>query len=118
LNTKDNLWTEGTHNFTRQEIIDYGYESLFNHFGWTVPNSCFCRRTDNYDYGRDSSSGLCTQCIAMPVSPGFSYNFAACKSTDWCEENCSVSTSTLDILRTSDIDSSAEIFLDSNAFAP
>lgn len=88
LNTKENTWT-GTKTFTQQEMLNLGYQVLFDHFGWEIPNSCTCHQPmDNYSFGMGYGSGLCQDCIALPAASGLDYNFAACKSTQWCDQNC------------------------------
>ncbi len=91
LHTKEFLW--GTDelgqqkSFTKQEIIDKGYEELFTHLGKSIPiNGCLCQRPITNSTFSDGY--LCYDCKTVQ-GIGMDWAFSVCNGSAWCDANCS-----------------------------
>lgn len=76
--------------FTREEIIQFGYDALFDYFGWEIPESCVCSRSmfdpyvyDHNDFGGAYSPGVCRECV-----PAGRNGYSVCRVSDWCFSQC------------------------------
>lgn len=84
VNAKDNIWPERSKPQTFDRAALEQYHSLFEQFGYAVPDSCTCTSDmlpNKSNYGMGYSDGSCRECVALP-------HFSACKKVDWCEQNC------------------------------
>lgn len=102
--TKDNMWGDpglksDPATFTKAEMQPY--EPLFNQFGYSIPDSCTCKRSMFHPYMESFGMGYtpdehyyCRNCTLVSTDTTQpSYYFSACTKSDWCDKNCS-STST------------------------
>lgn len=88
INGKSNMWEDNGTAFTKQEIIDAGYQEMFDYFGFTIPDDgCTCDRSmysakGTFGEGYTNDSSYCRGCIMLPNG------MSACTVSDWCDNNC------------------------------
>ena len=97
LHTKEFLWgKEGLPSekqFTKQEIINKGFESLFTHLSESIPNEgCYCQRPLTNSTFADGY--VCYDCIPvqgknLEGNESMDWEFSVCKGSAWCDANCS-----------------------------
>jgi hypothetical protein len=97
LHTKEFLWgKEGLPSekqFTKQEIINKGFESLFTHLSKSIPNEgCYCQRPLTNSTFADGY--ICYDCIPvqgknLEENESMDWEFSVCKGSAWCDANCS-----------------------------
>jgi hypothetical protein len=97
LHTKEFLWgKEGLPSekqFTKQEIINKGFESLFTHLSESIPNEgCYCQRPLTNSTFADGY--ICYDCIPvqgknLEGNESMDWEFSVCKGSAWCDANCS-----------------------------
>jgi hypothetical protein len=97
LHTKEFLWgKEGLPSekqFTKQEIINKGFESLFTHLSESIPNEgCYCQRPLTNSTFADGY--ICYDCIPvqgknLEENESMDWEFSVCKGSAWCDANCS-----------------------------
>ena len=97
LHTKEFLWgKEGLPSekqFTKQEIINKGFESLFTHLSKSIPDEgCYCQRPLTNSTFADGY--ICYDCIPvqgknLEGNESMDWEFSVCKGSAWCDANCS-----------------------------